>query len=97
TLTSDEQGFQSELRAWLEENLPADPEPRSGTDAWFEYAREWQRKLHSGGWAGISWPAEYGGRGASLVEQALFGEEMARAKAPRPVNVLGLVMGGPVV
>ena len=46
---------------------------------------------------GFSWPKEYGGRGATLVEQAIFGEEMARAKAPSPANVLGMVMGGPVV
>ena len=45
----------------------------------------------------ISWPKEYGGRGATLIEQSIFGEELARAKAPRPANVLGLVMGGPVV
>src|SRR5262245_22881734 len=53
--------------------------------------------MHSAGWAGISWPKEYGGRGASLIEQSIFGEELALAKAPRPANVLGLVMGGPVV
>ena len=60
-------------------------------------AATWQRKLFDAGYAGFSWPKEYGGRGATLVEQALFGEEMARAKAPPPVNVLGMVMGGPVV
>jgi hypothetical protein len=53
--------------------------------------------MHAAGWAGISWPKEYGGRGATLVEQAVFGEEMARVRAPSPANVLGLVMGGPVV
>jgi alkylation response protein AidB-like acyl-CoA dehydrogenase len=53
--------------------------------------------MHAGGWAGISWPKEYGGRGATLIEQAIASEEMARAKVPRPANVLGLVMGGPVV
>ncbi|MGI8597484.1 MAG: acyl-CoA dehydrogenase family protein, partial [Thermoleophilaceae bacterium] len=49
------------------------------------------------GWAGVSWPEEYGGRGATLVEQALFNEEMVRSRAPALANVLGLVMGGPVV
>ena len=63
----------------------------------FEFEREWQRQLHDAGWAGVSWPKEYGGRGATLIEQSIFGEELARAKAPRPANVLGLVMGGPVV
>ena len=53
--------------------------------------------MYEAGWAGISWPKEYGGRGATLIEQAIFFEEMVRAKAPRVANMLGLVMGGPVV
>jgi alkylation response protein AidB-like acyl-CoA dehydrogenase len=96
TLNAEEQAFQDEVRGWLAENHPG-PTPTGGDQARFEFEREWQRKLHAAGWAGISWPKEYGGRGATLVEQAIFSEEMARAKAPRPANVLGLVMGGPVV
>jgi alkylation response protein AidB-like acyl-CoA dehydrogenase len=96
TLTETEAAFRDEVRGWLEANNPGE-EPRSGTGNWIEFATDWQRTLHSGGWAGISWPAEYGGRGASLIEQAIFSEEMGRAKAPRPANLLGLVMGGPVV
>ena len=88
--------FRDEVREWLAENHPGEP-PAGGEDAQFEFARQWQRTLHEAGWAGISWPREYGGRGATLIEQAIFQEEMARAKAPRPANVLGLVMGGPVV
>jgi alkylation response protein AidB-like acyl-CoA dehydrogenase len=95
TLTSEEQTFQDEVRAWLGENHPG-PEP-DGEEAKFEFRRAWQRKLHDAGWAGISWPKEYGGRGATLIEQAIFSEEMVRSKAPAPANVLGLVMGGPVV
>ncbi|MBV9473024.1 MAG: acyl-CoA dehydrogenase family protein, partial [Solirubrobacterales bacterium] len=57
----------------------------------------WQRKLHGAGWAGVSWPKEYGGRGATLVEQAIFNEELVRARAPQVANVLGLAMGGPTV
>jgi alkylation response protein AidB-like acyl-CoA dehydrogenase len=96
TLTSDEQAFRDELRAWVEANHPG-PAPQGGDQEQFEFEREWQRRLHAAGWAGVSWPKEYGGRGATLIEQAIFGEELARAKAPRPANVLGLVMGGPVV
>ena len=95
TLTSEEQAFRDEVRTWLEENHPG--EMPEGEEAGFVFSREWQRKMHEAGWAGISWPKEYGGRGASLIEQAIFSEEMARTKAPRPANVLGLVMGGPVV
>jgi alkylation response protein AidB-like acyl-CoA dehydrogenase len=96
TLTAEEQAFQDEVRSWLAENHPG-PMPSGGDQARFEFERAWQRRLHEAGWAGISWPKEYGGRGATLIEQAIFSEEMARAKAPRPANVLGLVMGGPVV
>jgi alkylation response protein AidB-like acyl-CoA dehydrogenase len=95
TLTPEEEAFRDEVRAWLEENHPgAEPD---GEEVKFEFRRDWQRKMHDAGWAGISWPREYGGRGATLIEQAIFSEEMARAKAPSPANVLGLVMGGPVV
>ncbi|MGH2963869.1 MAG: acyl-CoA dehydrogenase family protein [Solirubrobacterales bacterium] len=95
TLTTEEQAFRDEVRAWLEDNHPG-PEPE-GEEAKFEFRRAWQREMHDAGWAGISWPKEYGGRGATLIEQAIFSEEMSRAKAPSPANVLGLVMGGPVV
>jgi alkylation response protein AidB-like acyl-CoA dehydrogenase len=53
--------------------------------------------MHEAGWAGISWPEEYGGKGATLIEQAIFNEELGRQRVPLPANVLGLVMGGPVV
>ena len=95
TLSPNEQAFRDELRGWLADNHPGE-EP-TGDEAGFEFRKEWQRKLHAQGYAGLSWPEEYGGRGATLIEQAIFGEEMARAKAPGPANVLGLVMGGPVV
>jgi alkylation response protein AidB-like acyl-CoA dehydrogenase len=95
SLNAEEQAFRDEVRAWLADNHPG-PEPE-GEDAKFEFRRAWQHELHEAGWAGISWPKEYGGRGATLIEQAIFSEEMARAKAPSPANVLGLVMGGPVV
>jgi alkylation response protein AidB-like acyl-CoA dehydrogenase len=95
TLTPEEEAFRDEVRTWLQENHPGD-EPE-GEEAKFEFRRAWQLKMHEAGWAGISWPKEYGGRGATLIEQAIFSEEMARSKAPSPANVLGLVMGGPVV
>ena len=96
TLNQEEQSFRDEVRSWLEANHPG-PAPEGEDQARFEFEREWQGKLHEAGWAGISWPKEYGGRGATLIEQVIFSEEMARSRAPRPANVLGLVMGGPVV
>ena len=95
TLTSDEQAFRDELREWLATHHPG-PEP-SGDEYGFEFRRQWQGVLNEAGYAGLSWPEEYGGRGATLIEQAIFNEELTRANAPSPANVLGLVMGGPVV
>jgi alkylation response protein AidB-like acyl-CoA dehydrogenase len=97
TLSPSEEQLRDEVRAWLGENHPG-PEPEGeGLDAVVTFRREWQRKLHDAGWAGISWPEEFGGRGATLIEQAIFSQEMARADAPPPANILGLAMGGPVV
>jgi alkylation response protein AidB-like acyl-CoA dehydrogenase len=95
TLSPSEEAFRDELRAWLIGNHPGrEPE---GDLAGFEFRRAWQRKLHEAGWAGVSWPREYGGRGATLVEQAIYNEELTRARAPSAANVLGLAMGGPTV
>jgi alkylation response protein AidB-like acyl-CoA dehydrogenase len=95
TPSPSEQAFRDELRAWLQANHPgAEPE---GDVAGFEFRRAWQRRLHEDDWAGVSWPKEYGGRGATLVEQAIYNEELARAQAPSTANVLGLAMGGPTV
>ncbi len=95
TLSPDEETFRDELRGWLDSNHPGrEPE---GDEAGFEFRRDWQRKLYDAGWAGLAWPKEYGGRGASLIEQAIFNEEIVRAQAPQMANVLGLAMGGPTV
>ena len=95
TLSPQEEAFRDELRSWLDANHPG-PGPE-GDEEGFEFRQQWQRKLHDAGWAGVAWPKEYGGRGATLVEQAIYQEEMVRARAPQVANVLGLAMGGPVV
>jgi alkylation response protein AidB-like acyl-CoA dehydrogenase len=95
TLSPEEEAFRDELRSWLDANDPGrEPE---GDEAGFEFRRDWQKALYEAGWAGLSWPQEYGGRGATLIEQAIFNEEIVRAQAPQMVNVLGLAMGGPTV
>jgi alkylation response protein AidB-like acyl-CoA dehydrogenase len=95
TLSPSEEAFRDELRGWLKENHPGSgPSDEQGL---FEFRRAWQRQLHKAGWAGIAWPQEYGGRGATLIEQAIFNEEMVRARTPQVANVLGLAMGGPTV
>jgi alkylation response protein AidB-like acyl-CoA dehydrogenase len=95
SLSPAEEAFRDEFRGWLEQNNPG-PEP-AGEEAAFEHRRQWQRQLHGAGWAGVSWPKEYGGRGATLIEQAIFNEEIVRAQAPQLANGLGLAMGGPTV
>src|SRR5919106_2380542 len=95
TLSPSEREFRDEVRDWLEANHPG-REP-AGDHEQFEFRRAWQRSLNERGWAGLTWPTEYGGAGATLVEQAIFSEEVARAGAPQMANVLGLAMGGPTV
>ena len=100
-LTPDEQRFRDEFRAWLQSNIPEDWDPAAFHDEdskqRFEYLRAWQKKMFEAGWAGIHWPREYGGRGATLIQQAIFIEEMARASAPPLINVLGLSLLGPTL
>jgi alkylation response protein AidB-like acyl-CoA dehydrogenase len=81
----DEAAFRDGVRAWLQENLPAG-EPR-----------EWSRKLYDAGYAGLTWPEEYGGRGAPYSHQAIAFEEFARADAPGHMGVIGLGMAGPTI
>jgi len=95
TLSPAEAAFRDEIRTWLGDHHPG-PEP-SGIEAIFDFRLAWQRTLYEAGYAGIAWPREYGGRGATLMEQTIFNEEMVRAEVPPPANVLGLIMGGPVV
>jgi alkylation response protein AidB-like acyl-CoA dehydrogenase len=95
TLSPAQQRFRDEVRAWIEANHPG-PLP-GGERANFEHRRAWQRACHERGWAGLTWPEEHGGAGASVIEEAIFLEEVARAGAPQMANTLGLTMGGPVV
>jgi len=98
-LTADEVAFRDEFRAWLEPNVPADwPQWREKPlEESFPYLRAWQRKLYDAGWAAVSWPREYGGRGATLMQQSIFWEEMARVEAPPLANALGLGLIGPTI
>jgi alkylation response protein AidB-like acyl-CoA dehydrogenase len=97
TFSARESAFRDELRAWLANNEPP-PEPtEGGEDAHYAWRRDWQRRLYDAGWAAPAWPVEYGGRGASLSESAIYFEELGRARVPLPANVLGLLLGGPTL
>lgn len=73
--------FRDACRTWLAENVPREKRPPEG-ESMRDFDLAWQRKQYDGGWAGISWPKEYGGRGASVLEQLVWHEEYARAGAP---------------
>jgi alkylation response protein AidB-like acyl-CoA dehydrogenase len=93
--------FRAAARAWLEAN-----KPRGVADRGFALAidaetvtalTEWQRRLYDGGYLGLSWPLEFGGQGKTIIESAIFNEEMARVRAPAPLNELGLSMAAPTI
>jgi alkylation response protein AidB-like acyl-CoA dehydrogenase len=96
TFTEQESAFRDELRAWFEANAPGE-EPSGDEDAHYAWRRDYQRRLAESGWAAVHWPPEYGGRGATLTQSAIFYEELARAGAPLPANVLGLLLAGPTI
>ena len=101
TYTPAEESFRNELRAWLADALPAgwgetvfEPE---NEDERARFRLAWERKLFEGGWSGINWPVEYGGRGATLIERGIFAEEMARARTPEGLNIIGHNLAGPTI
>jgi alkylation response protein AidB-like acyl-CoA dehydrogenase len=101
--TVAEDAFRRELRAWLEPHL------REHRATWGEDKDEftqhpsspaslaWHKRLYEGGWVGLHWPKEYGGRGATLMEQIIFTEECMRLGAPPEVNGMGINMVGPML
>src|SRR5246500_3328920 len=97
--TPDEAAFRAGLRSWIDENLPADKRGGRGGAQRFEdpFIREWSRKQYEAGYAGLTWPKEYGGVGAPPSFQAILYEELAAAQAPTHVGVIGLNMAGPTI
>ncbi len=99
-LTAEEQAFRDEASTWLAENLPTEERPPEGAEMRaFDLA--WQRTLFDGGWAGINWPVEYGGRGLSDIQQMIWYEEFAKADPPFTLNnsctFVGNNHGGPTL
>jgi alkylation response protein AidB-like acyl-CoA dehydrogenase len=97
--TPEEAAFRAQLRSWIEEHLPGDLRGHRGGAMRFEgpELRAWSRELYDAGYAGLTWPKEYGGGGAPYTHQAIFLEELARAEAPPHVGVIGLGMAGPTI
>ncbi len=94
-----DEAFRAELRAWLTAHVTdAFREQRTMTfQEKMAVRRAWQKTLFESGWIGIGWPREYGGRGATLTQESIYHEEMARARAPLAANVIGLNMAGPTL
>ncbi len=97
TLSESELAFQAEARDWLAANVPAEPLPSMDTEEGFAAHRAWEARLAEARWSVVSWPEEYGGRGASLVEWVIFEEEYYRAGAPGRVSQNGIFLLAPIV
>jgi alkylation response protein AidB-like acyl-CoA dehydrogenase len=91
TYSPQDLAFREATRRWLEANIPAE-EP-----ATLEARRAWHRRLYDAGYVGMGWPVEWGGRGATPLQQAIVADEMARANAPPPINPLGIAIVGPTL
>jgi alkylation response protein AidB-like acyl-CoA dehydrogenase len=100
--SEEDEIVRAEFRAWLEVNVPrdwrddgelADPDTKSE----FERRRAWHRKLYDAGWMCIHWPTEFGGRGATMMQQFIYHQELDRAKAPPVVNFQGIARVGPTL
>lgn len=102
--SAEAEAFRKEFRAWLEANRPEQSSlddqigefMEAGSEGWRHHLA-WHRRMHSGGWVGITWAREYGGRGATLEQSIVFGQELARIKAPTLVNGLGIALVGPTL
>ena len=99
-LTADEKSYRDELRLWLSANVPEPwpKEQRTESDSgYWQFLRDWQRKLFDGGWAGTSWPKVYGGGGSNPIQQSIYLSEVVRARAPESLGVIGEQLVGPTI
>jgi len=103
TLTPEQESFRSRVRAWLKENMPREWANRLAASAdvprpeAYDLLRRWQGRLYEAGFVGLTWPKEYGGQGLSFMEEMILHQEMAVAKAPPILNILGVGMAGPTI
>jgi alkylation response protein AidB-like acyl-CoA dehydrogenase len=104
SFTPEDEAFRAELRSWLDEHLPAFNEQgeigdgtSTGLLRTMERRKAWQRELNEGNWAAINWPREWGGREATVMQNVIYSEEMARAKTPGIYNTNGIWQIGPMI
>ncbi len=96
SFTPEEQAFAGEVREWLRAHVQAPARFEAIADE-VEFGRAWQAQLAEGRWVGIHWPVDYGGRGASPVQVAIFNMEYARSRALQPINRVGINLAGPTL
>src|SRR5437899_8180498 len=97
-----EEGFRDEVRTWLGEHLRGEYAALGGgggpaDERGWDVRLAWEKELGEAGWIGLGWPKEYGGRGATIVEQGIFNEEYARANAPARTRFFGERPLGPTL
>ncbi|HXW84121.1 MAG TPA: acyl-CoA dehydrogenase [Candidatus Binataceae bacterium] len=97
----EDEAFRKELRTWLDANKQFAPKPRDimfdERDDDFKDRVRWHKKLHEGGWVAINWPRQYGGRGLSVLQRLVYGEEMNRAGVGEPYLGMGISLLGPTL
>ncbi|MEU6758439.1 acyl-CoA dehydrogenase family protein [Streptomyces sp. NPDC046685] len=97
TESAEVAAFRAEARAWLADHVPASPLPSLETAEGFAAHREWEARLHADRWSVVSWPEEYGGRGADIVRWLVFEEEYWAAGAPGRVSQNGISLLAPTL
>ncbi|MER8093206.1 acyl-CoA dehydrogenase family protein [Streptomyces goshikiensis] len=97
TQSAEVAAFRAEARAWLRSHVPAAPLPSLETEAGFAAHREWEALLHADRWSAVSWPEEYGGRGADIERWLVFEEEYWAAGAPGRVSQNGIGLLAPTL
>lgn len=95
--SAKESAFRSDCRAWLAANVPKEGLPSGDTADGFQACLAWERTLFEGGYAAVSWPEEFGGRGATLNEWLIFEEEYYAAGAPPRVTQNGIFLLAPAL
>src|ERR1700687_6191056 len=97
--SAEDEAFRAELRSWLEAHLPgakgathAEGASSDETPSHWQRRVAWHKKMHSGGWVGISWPKEYGGRGATLTQQIIYNGEPSKVKSTELVHGTRLML-----
>ena len=102
SFSPEDEAFRQEVRTWIKENIPGN----WGSEAWpipedeADLDRDvvaWGKKLYEGRWAGITWPEQYGGRGATPIQQFIFQEEMSAFRVPPTYSSIGIGMAGPTI